>query len=278
MLHPRPPFPSGCGVVFKLSPSGIFTVLHTFTGGSDGKLPEGALLADSSGNLYGATYGGGTSNRGTVFKLTPGGTETVLHTFTGGSDGLIADSSGNLYGTTIFGGASNAGVVFKLSPTGTETVLYSFTGGSDGAFPQAGLYADSNGNLFGTTNGGGASGNGVVFKLAGTGFEVPTLQVTPAANIQASVLGGLLLGPSSFSYQLSATTGSINVSILGIPSWLNASFTSATVTATSPTAVTLSVNLDVILGVLLNPNATITFTNTTNGQGSTTRTATLKVL
>jgi uncharacterized repeat protein (TIGR03803 family) len=85
--------------------------------------------------------------------------------------GLIADSAGNLYGTTQIGGASGNGVVFKLSPSGTETVLHAFTGGSDGGAPICDLVADSAGNLYGTTaQGGGASGSGVVFKLAGTGF------------------------------------------------------------------------------------------------------------
>jgi uncharacterized repeat protein (TIGR03803 family) len=177
---------SNSGVVFKLSPSGTETALYSFTNGSDGGSPFAGLIADSSGNLYGTTTSGGASNRGVVFKLSPGGAETVLHSFcslpgcSDGNDpfaGLIADSSGNLYGTTLGGGASNAGVVFKLSPGGTETVLYSFTGGSDGAFPQAGLIADSSGNLYGTTSAGGASGGcgepgcGTVFKLSPSGTE-----------------------------------------------------------------------------------------------------------
>jgi uncharacterized repeat protein (TIGR03803 family) len=171
----------GPGTVFKLTPGGTETVLYIFTGGSDGANPFAGLIADSSGNLYGTTCCGGASRNGVVFKLTPGGTETVLHSFTGvPSDGaspfagLIADSAGNLYGTTAFGGASNSGVVFKLSPGGTETVLYIFTGGSDGGTPYAGRYADSTGNLYGTTQVGGASGNGVVFKLTGTGFVTGT--------------------------------------------------------------------------------------------------------
>ncbi|MGH9206790.1 MAG: choice-of-anchor tandem repeat GloVer-containing protein, partial [Acidimicrobiales bacterium] len=176
---------SNNGVVFKLSPDGTETVLHTFAGGSsDGANPRAGLIADSSGNLYGTTGSGGASNDGVVFKLTPGGTETVLHTFMGGGDGafplagLIADSSGNLYGTTESGGGTGCiagfgcGTVFKLSPGGTETVLYSFKGGpSDGAQPFAGLYADSSGNLYGTTSGGGASRWGTVFKLSPGGTE-----------------------------------------------------------------------------------------------------------
>jgi uncharacterized repeat protein (TIGR03803 family) len=113
-----------------------------------------------------------------VFKLMPGGTETVLYSFChlpGCTDGaypqagLIADSSGNLYGTTPYGGASNDGVVFKLASGGTETVLYSFLGGGDGAFPGAALIADGSGNLYGTTAAGGASNDGVVFKLTRAG-------------------------------------------------------------------------------------------------------------
>ncbi|MGH6846196.1 MAG: choice-of-anchor tandem repeat GloVer-containing protein, partial [Methylocella sp.] len=150
----------GCGVVFKLSPGGTYTELHSFTGSSDGAFP-GGLIADSSGNLYGTTGGGGASGCGGfgcggVFKLSPGGSETVLYSFTGGIDGggptagLIADSSGNLYGTTAFGGSAvcggGCGVVFKLSPGGTETVLHTLNGfPSDGSQPEAGLIADSSG-------------------------------------------------------------------------------------------------------------------------------------
>ncbi|MGH9208408.1 MAG: choice-of-anchor tandem repeat GloVer-containing protein, partial [Acidimicrobiales bacterium] len=194
---------TGCGVVFKLSPGGTETVLHSFTGSPiDGANPYAGLIADSSGNLYGTTYGGGASQNGVVFKLTPGGTETVLYSFcslTGCSDGaapqagLIADSSGNLYGTTAAGGASAActvgcGVVFKLTPGGTETVLYSFTGGGDGALPEAGLIADSSGNLYGTTEIGGALNSGTVFKLTGTGFATPPAYVTNTSSNTVSVL------------------------------------------------------------------------------------------
>jgi uncharacterized repeat protein (TIGR03803 family) len=172
------------GVVFKLAPNRIETVLHAFTGGGDGANPQAGLISDGSGNLYGTTAKGGPSGNGVVFKLSPGGTYTVLHSFTGSDGGtpeasLIADSSGNLYGTTEAGGPPaqscgglGCGVVFKLSPGGTYTVLHSFAGGSiDGANPAAGLIADSKGNLYGTTAKGGPSGNGVVFKLGPDGTE-----------------------------------------------------------------------------------------------------------
>jgi uncharacterized repeat protein (TIGR03803 family) len=184
-----------CGVVFKLSPSGNETVLHTFAGRpTDGGNPSAGLLRDAAGNLYGTTVVGGPGSSaclpysasgtcGVVFKLSPTGTETLLHTFTGPdgaspSAGLIKDTRGNLYGTTSRGGAHGQGVVFELircdsEPSGYEfKVLYSFTGGADGALPRAGLVQDSAGNLYGTTQFGGATstchppnGCGVVFRV-----------------------------------------------------------------------------------------------------------------
>jgi uncharacterized repeat protein (TIGR03803 family) len=173
------------GVVYKLSPNpdGTWTesVLHSFTG-ADGWFPYAGLIFDSAGNLYGTTYyGGGTGcgyGCGAVYKPAPNPdgtwTETVLHSFMGTDGrnpygGLISDASGNLYGTTQYGGASAGyGVVFKLAPnvdgTWTETVLHNFMG-TDGYGPLAGLVFDAIGNLYGTAQGGGADGNGVVFKL-----------------------------------------------------------------------------------------------------------------
>lgn len=153
------------------------TVLYSFTGGADGWYPAASLVIDSKGNFYGTT-----SN--TVFKLTASGVLTTLHTFTGGSDGgssqsnsLIIDAQGNLYGTTEDGGNAGCynsygcGVVFKMSTFGEETVLYTFTGGADGANPWAGVKLDTAGNLYGTTENGGAYNYGTVFKLAPDGTE-----------------------------------------------------------------------------------------------------------
>ena len=112
----------------------------------------------------------------------------MLYSFTGGGDGgfpygsLIRDSAGNLYGTTNGGGASGAGVVFKLDTSGHETVLYSFTGGADGGYPLAGVIRDSAGNFYGTTNGGGASGAGVVFKIDTSGNETALYSFTGGAD------------------------------------------------------------------------------------------------
>src|SRR5262249_50663939 len=120
---------------------------------------------------------------GIVFKVTPGGTETVLYSFcaqAGCADGsnpragVVIDAQGNLYGTTFHGGAQNAGVVFKVTPAGSETVLYSFcsqSGCTDGSHPQAGVVLDANGNVYGTTDTGGANGKGTVFKVTPAGTE-----------------------------------------------------------------------------------------------------------
>jgi uncharacterized repeat protein (TIGR03803 family) len=165
----------GYGVVFKLD-NGTETVLYSFTGGADGANPYASLLPDSAGNVYGTTASGGASGYGVVFKVSKTGTETVLYSFTGGTDGatpygrLIRDSAGNFYGTTYDGGAYGYGVVFKLYKK-EETVLYSFSGGADGANPYAGLVRDSSGNLYGTTSHAGASDSGVVFELDTAGTE-----------------------------------------------------------------------------------------------------------
>lgn len=221
---------TGAGVVFKVDPSGNETVLHNFTGGSDGVDPVGGLLLDSAGNLYGTTAQGGTYNCGILFKLTPAGTETIVHTFTGAptdgkyptytsvvSDGLgslygvteeggrfgngivyqvskggkfsilhsfaggtidgcnvlgipFRDKSGNIYGVTSSCGASNLGTVWKLTPGGTETVLHSFAGGTaDGEYPLAGVVADARGNLYGSTETGGSANLGAVYRVNQTG-------------------------------------------------------------------------------------------------------------
>ena len=171
-------------LVVAISASGQkATVLHSFrSGGSDGLAPYGDLISDAVGNLFGTTAFGGTSGAGIVFELTKPGapagwTETVLYNFTGMGDGsqpfggLVFDSSGSLYGTTSDGGASGAGVVYQLTPPAkqggswTETVLYSFAGGADGAAALSDLAFDQAGNLYGTTSGGGAPGNGIVFEL-----------------------------------------------------------------------------------------------------------------
>jgi uncharacterized repeat protein (TIGR03803 family) len=169
----------GCGTVFKLRPDGTETVLHSFQGdGKDGYYPRAGLVMDQAGNLYSTTQGGGTGSSGTVFEVSAGGKEKILHSFTGG-DGelpyygsLLMDTSGNLYGTTEMGGGYGQGVIFMVSSTGAETVLHSCDGypsNNDCAKPFGGLSIDQNGNLYGDSAEGGRSGLGDVFKLAPDG-------------------------------------------------------------------------------------------------------------
>jgi uncharacterized repeat protein (TIGR03803 family) len=176
-----------CGAVFELSASGTETVLHSFTDqNGDGGDPEGGLAIDAAGNLYGTTKFGGSlacqedAGCGIVFKLAPGGAETILHDFQGGNgDGAfprygnpILDSSGNLYGMTVEGGTHGDGTVFEVASDGTESTIYSFADSPDGLAPMGNLVMDAGGNLYGTTNSGGVSQRCPVSEGCGTIFRI----------------------------------------------------------------------------------------------------------
>jgi uncharacterized repeat protein (TIGR03803 family) len=213
------------GTVFKLDTSGNETVLYNFMGGrggTDGSYPDGALIRDAAGNLYGTTQLGGNYSFGTVFKVDSTGKETVLYRFFGGwngrnpSGGVIMDKGGNLYGTTEVGGDSFDGTVFKLSPVGNKPVLYHFTGGADGVYPVAGVIADTAGNLYGTTQFGGGiacfgGSCGTVFKLDKTGNETVLHSFTGGADGATPVAGlvrdaaGNLYGTAYFGGDVSGS-------------------------------------------------------------------------
>jgi uncharacterized repeat protein (TIGR03803 family) len=168
---------AGLGVVFRITAKDREKVLHSFAGGADGATPNGGVIMDSNGALFGTTTAGGASGNGTVYRV-KGGMEAVLYSFAGGTDGsdpqagLTMDAAGNLYGTTTGGGTSGNGTVFELVAPAKkggawkEAVLYSFGTGTDGAAPLAGVTFDAAGNLYGTTSAGGSGGFGTVFKLA----------------------------------------------------------------------------------------------------------------
>jgi uncharacterized repeat protein (TIGR03803 family) len=224
------------GTVFKMTPTSnggwTETVLYNFTGGTDGGQPYASLVLDAAGNLYGTTNFGGSANCnlgcGTVFKLTPGSggwNETVLYTFSGGSDGrepyarLRFDAAGNLYGTTLLGGSissvcsTGCGTVFKLthgSSGWTESVLYAFQGTTDGASPYDGLAFDAAGNLYGTTNAGGASGDGVIFKLTpgSSGWTESVLHRFKGGNDGKNPYGDLILDGAGNLYGTAYQGGS----------------------------------------------------------------------
>jgi uncharacterized repeat protein (TIGR03803 family) len=164
-----------CGQVFRLSPTGTLTVLHNFIR-TEGTNPQGGVIADSSGNLYGAAPSGGdlncagnSSGCGTVYKIDASRKFSILHTFEG-TDGdsplgrLVLDKSGNLYGTTSIGGSANYGTVYEISASGTESVLLNFDN-TNGAYPYGSLLAGPNGELLGTSAYGGTFDQGTVFRL-----------------------------------------------------------------------------------------------------------------
>jgi uncharacterized repeat protein (TIGR03803 family) len=190
---------SGAGTLFRLGKTGKLKVLHSFTGGKDGGYPVAGVIMDAAGNLYGTTLQGGAFGAGTVFKADTSGHETVLYAFTGLYDGafpyagLTMDAAGNLYGTTASGGfPPYTGLVFKLDTSGQETVLYYFMNRGDGDYPLAGVIMDANGNVYGTTYYGGASGAGTVFKLDTTGAETVLYSFTGGADGSNPVAGVIM--------------------------------------------------------------------------------------
>ena len=208
------------GGVFKVAADGTETVLYSFTGGADGAFPISALVRDSTGNLYGTTTQGGSVGAGVVFKVDPSGTETVLHNFTGGTDGvdpvggLLRDKAGNLYGTTSQGGSSNDGIVFKINPHGKETILHTFTGSAtDGKYPTYGsLLMDAQGALYGVTEEGGRAGGGILYKLSKSGKLTILHSFTGGTADGCNVLGTPFRDAAGNFY---GTTSSCGTSSLG---------------------------------------------------------------
>ena len=166
------------GTAFSISIDGTEKVLHSFGAGSDGIFPYAGLIhltETAKDTLYGTTRDGGTSDKGTVYSIGTDGTEKVLHSFGGGSDGAapfgnLAHAHDTLYGTTRDGGPSDNGTVYVISADGAEKVLHHFGGGSDGAKPIAGLI-DANGTFYGTTTKGGTSDKGTVYSIGADGTE-----------------------------------------------------------------------------------------------------------
>ncbi len=222
--------PLGCGIVFKVDPTGRETILHTFTGsGGDGAQPVQGLTMDPAKNLYGTTLEGGgcaidSLGCGTVFKIDIAGNETVLHSFAGtegdGSapEGILLYAHGNLYGTTLEGGDLTCpffenfgcGTVFKMDTSGDETVLYSFKGtGGDGTGPLGSLAMDRQGNLYGTTTIGGdlgcplngaGEGCGTVFKVDTSGNEAVLYSFTGSNGDGARPQSGVVRGANGNLY------------------------------------------------------------------------------
>jgi uncharacterized repeat protein (TIGR03803 family) len=204
------------GTVFKITPSGALTILHSFcsqTGCPDGEFPQTGVIQASDGNFYGTTILGGAYGNGTIFKVTPTGTFTTLYSVcsqSGCPDGnylyapLTQATDGNLYGIMQIGGANGYGTIFRITTTGSLTTLYSFcsqSGCSDGEYPAGGLVQDTNGTLYGTTADGGASRVGTIFSLSiGLGPFVETQPASGKAGATVNILGTNLTGATSVSF------------------------------------------------------------------------------
>lgn len=179
--------PDDAGVVFKVSLTGEQSVVYSFTGGKDGKNPEGTLIVGADGNFYGTTLIGGDHDRGVIYRMTPSGQVTTVYSFptlsefntqglainvTGANPraGLLLGADGNFYGTAYQGGASGYGTVFRMTPAGVVTTVHDFTGPpNDGGFPLASVSRDADGNYYGTTERGGSLGRGAVWRLGSDG-------------------------------------------------------------------------------------------------------------
>jgi len=215
---------TGCGTVFKMTPSGNLTTLHSFDF-ADGAFPVGGLVQAGDGNFYGTTGWGGAnqdvcvltypfSQCGTVFRITPAGELTTLYNFcsqTNCTDGLgpygtlVQATDGDLYGTTTLGGEVDAGTIFKITTRGGLTTLHSFDQ-TDGLYPYAGPVQATNGTFYGTTAFGGTNGNcpyecGTVFGLSvGLGPFVTFVQRAGRVGQPAEILGQGFTGATNVSF------------------------------------------------------------------------------
>jgi len=213
-----------CAATAIAAPAQTFTTLLDFDN-TNGASPEANLVQATNGNLYGTTSQGGANGQGgTIFQVTPAGTLSTLYNFCseancadggGPVGGLIEGTNGNLYGTTFTGGAKNNGLpgtVFQITPTGTLTTLYNFCTQAkcaDGEFPEAGLVQGTDGNLYGTTDEGGASGQGTVFKLTTTGKLTTLYSFCSQASCADGQfpLGGLVQGTGGDFYGTTSEGG-----------------------------------------------------------------------
>ena len=197
----------GAGTAFLMTLSGQFTAIYRF--GVHGSFPVAGLVQVSNGNFYGATSGGGFYSCGTLFEITPSGTFTPLHDFTG-VDGcypqgtLVEGADGSLYGTAQAGGAHNgfnAGTAFKISQSGTFTLLHTFDQ-TDGAGPTGALIQTSGGNFYGTTYGGGANSKGTIFEMTPDGTVTTLYSFCPQSHCPdgANPVAGLVQGTDGKFY------------------------------------------------------------------------------
>jgi len=194
------------GVVFRLTPAGAYSILYAFTGGTDGGYPEASVVQATDGNFYGTTPAFGADGWGTLFRISADGTFTLLHAFTGGTDGasptgtLIQATDGFLYGMSG-GGAFGQGNIFRSTLQGSIKDLHDFTGqqaGGDGSAPQGSLLQANDGAFYGVTIFGGANNSGTLFRFSpSAGFSMLESFVGPNGGFPDS---GPIQGPGGILY------------------------------------------------------------------------------
>ncbi len=197
-----------------------YAVLYEFTGGTDGRAPYAGLVQGTNGDLYGTTAQGGSGGNGTVFRMSPTGTLTTIHLFSGGDNGgnpqagLMQGTDGNFYGTTYQGGAApnRRGTVFRITPDGSHSVLFRFGTGTagEGSGPLAGLVQGTNGIFYGTTSAGGTNGMGTVFKMTSSGTLTTLHKFDANAGEGKDPRAGLVEGTNGFLYGTTRLGGTLD--------------------------------------------------------------------
>jgi uncharacterized repeat protein (TIGR03803 family) len=210
---------SGCGTIFKITSAGLLTTLHSFAYRAGGSPSLGGLVEGTDGNFYGTTKTGGSSELGTIFKITPSGAFTVLHNFAGGSDDganpyspPVEAGDGNFYGVTYYGGGGGNGTIYKITPTGTFTIINDL-GFDEDRYPVGGLIQGPSGALYGTTFWGGNEGLGTAFEvtLGGAFTQLYSFCSFPVLNCSDGFdpTGTLTLGSDGNFYGVTQVGGGI---------------------------------------------------------------------
>jgi uncharacterized repeat protein (TIGR03803 family) len=241
---------NGGGTIFRVSSTGVFTLLYTFTNGTDGGFPSAGVIEGSDGNFYGTTVSGGAINAagftgyGTIFQMTPNGVLTTIYTFTGGDAdgsspyaGLVEGSDGFLYGTTNSDEVGDTGYyfgsVFKVSKTGAFKTLYHFGDGNDGGNPDGGLLEAQDGSFYGSTHNGGLfanddddTGQGVLYNITPSGVFKTMYEFTGQADSgrpegtltfgsDGNLYGTTTISPAGTLFQLTPSGGFVTLGQLG---------------------------------------------------------------
>src|SRR5450755_2310709 len=202
--------------IYKLTPAGVFTVLHTLAPGTDGS-SAGPVILGADGSFYGGTASGGTNGWGTLFKVTPGGAFTLLHTFSNSADGrqgatLAQAANGTFYGATYLGGANGVGVVIKITSTGTFTKLHDLNGTTDGSNVTGNMFLGTDGNFYNVAASNGANSGGTIFKVSPAGVFTKVLDFG-GANLGVTPGTGLIQATSGLFYGSTQNGGTGNASV-----------------------------------------------------------------